>query len=287
MSQGYIFFGIDQYRETKNLECAYALSVSLKMSDPDRETCVVVHKFADVPKKYEGMFDYIIELPYGRTEPNHHDFRIDWWQIYYASPFDESIYLDTYSLALDNVSSLWDAISSEEILFGCARDYRGDIARNNWLFQTQDNNKILGFDTRMVYFRKSKTASEFFKIADPIFKNWREVYTDLLTKVRVSDFDMTLLVNMTAKQTSDDIITNELFDFTDASLDIFWDSEENEQPDSWRKIFNIWFADDGTLKINNHRQSGIFYYDEPEFVNKTMITRLNDNYRKKKNPAKI
>ena len=282
MSQGYIFFGIDQYKETKNIDCAYALSISLKIQDPSRETCVVVNRFEDVPKKYEKGFDYIVAIPYGRTEPNHHDFRIDWWQLYYASPFEETIYLDTYSLAIDNISSLWDSVSNEEFLFSQAIDYRGDTVRNDFLFQTQDQNKLVAFDTRMIYFKESKVASEFFKIADPIIKNWRTVYSDLLTGVRVSDFDLTLILNFTFKIVGDDVIVNDLFDYTDATIDRLWDPELDEEIIPWRKKFNVWFADDGALKLNNYRQTGIFYYDDPAFITKDKIAILNDNFRKTK-----
>lgn len=285
MSQGYVFFGIDQYGESKNIDCAYALSISLKMRDPERETCVVVHKFDNVPKRYEKGFDYIVELPYGRSEVDHHDFRIDWWQIYYATPFEESIYLDTYSLAIDNLSSLWDVTQHEELLFGVARDFRGDLHRNNHLFRTQDNNQMIAFDTRMVYFSKGKKVSEFFKMADPVFKNWRTIYTDLLTNVKVPDFDVTLLVNVVAKLLGEKIIYNDLFDYTDATLKV-WEPDEDEVADSWTKYLNVWYADDGMLKLNNHRQTGIFYYDDPTFMNKNIISKLNDNFRKKKRKEK-
>jgi hypothetical protein len=106
MTQGYIFIGVDDDGSVENITNAYALSLSLKLADPNRETCVVVESFHDVPKRYEDGFDYIVELPFKRTESNHHDVRIDFWQLYYCTPFDQTMFVDTQSIVAGNVDSL-------------------------------------------------------------------------------------------------------------------------------------------------------------------------------------
>lgn len=278
MTQGYLFFGVDDDGSTQNIECAFALSASLKIADPKRETCVVVNRFDQVPKKYEKAFDYIVELPYGRTEINHHDFRIDFWQIYHATPFDETIYIDTYCIAVDNIDSLWEASHIADLVFATARDFRGKFTRDTEHFAAQDRNQIAAFDTGMVYFTKELEPSEFFKMADPIFKNWRDVYRDILTEYRAEDFDATLMINLVGQLTGNDIIRSDDFDYTDLAINFNWDPETKIQ--DWFTTLNIWYTADGSLKINNHRQTGIVRYRYPEFITKEILQKINDNYRK-------
>jgi hypothetical protein len=282
MTQGYVFFGINDHDPVKNVECAYALSVSLKLADPQRETCVIVDDFDAVPKRYEDGFDYIIKLPYGRTETNHHNFRIDWWQIYYATPFDETIYLDTYTIAVSDVGSLWDIASKTDMIFGKAHDYRGDFQRDNQRFVPQDRNSILAFDAGMVYFRKDLESSEFFKMADPVFRGWRDIYRDTLTEYRVDDFNHTLMVNMVARLIGIDVLEDPLFDYTDLSIDFTWNPEKETESDAWFDNLNIWYTNNNELKINNHNQRGIVRYDNPKFITRDIIQKLNDSYRKAK-----
>lgn len=285
MTQGYIFFGVDDQGSTQNIERAYALSISLKLADPDRDTCVVVHQFDQVPKRYEEGFDYIIELPFGRTEVNHHDFRIDWWQLYHATPFEKSLYIDTYSIAVDNLDSLWKIANGQDLIFGVANDYRGYKTRNNKQFLVQDRNNLTAFDAGMIYFEKDLESSEFFKMADPLFKDWRTVYLEVLpTKYRAPDFDFNLMINITAKMIGNPIVQEEMFDYTDLGINFLWTPDEDEE-ERWIDSLNVWFTRDCDLKINNHRQTGIVTYQDPDFLTKDMLTKLNDYYRKAKKTA--
>ena len=60
MSQGYITIATKSPGNVQ-IEQAVALASSLKLSDPDREFCLVVDKFDCVPQKYEDTFDSIVE----------------------------------------------------------------------------------------------------------------------------------------------------------------------------------------------------------------------------------
>ena len=180
MTQGYIILGTDDIGKTINIERAHTLSLSLKMADPTRETCVVVRHFSDVPKRYENGFDYIIELPFGRTEPNHHDIFIDFWQLYYCTPFDETMFINTYSLAIDNIDMLWELNIKDDIAFATSLDFRGDSNINKELFLVQERNDLPKFNTNVIYFTKNSKAESFFKMADPVFKGWRDVYRETL-----------------------------------------------------------------------------------------------------------
>jgi hypothetical protein len=277
MTQGYIFLGVDDPDKTTNIECAYALSLSIKLADPDAETCVVVHKFAHVPIKYENGFDYIVELPYGRTDTNHHNIMLDFWQMYYCTPFDDTMFVNTYSLAIDNISSLWEMQNVDSIVFANAQDFRGKGTYDVSKFIAQAQNKIPEFDADVIYFRKDLLASEFFKMADPVFKNWRDIFRSHLPEYGVGDFDFTLAVNLVAQMLGEHYQSPSYFDYTDLSLNFLYDAETGTQKD-WLNSVNIWITDDCAVKINNHRQTGIFYYSDPSVMTTEILRKLHDNY---------
>lgn len=277
--QGYIFFGTDDTGKVQNIENAYALSLSLKLADPTRETCVVVYNFNQVPKKYEKGFDYIVELPFGRTESNHHNIFIDFWQLIHCTPFDQTMFIDTYSLAVDNIKSLWEYATLSDISFANSLDFRHGIARDTKLFQLQIRNKIDAFTSHVLIFSKNQRSLEFFKMADPVFKHWREIYRELLDESRPNDFDFTLTINLLHHMLGEQRVEILEFDYIDLELDFLFDPEK-EEVDNWLDNLNVWYSNDLSLKINNYRQTGLVRYGRRNFLTEDMIQKLNDNYRK-------
>jgi hypothetical protein len=277
MTQGYIFLGVDSPDTTTNIECAYALSLSIKLADPTAETCVVVHKFAHVPAKYENGFDYIVELPYGRTDANHHDIMLDFWQIYYCTPFEDTMFFNTYSLAINHISSLWEMQKLDSMVFATALDFRGENTYDVPKFIAQEHNKIPAFDTDVIYFRKDVLTSEFFKMADPVFKNWRDIFRSHLPEYGMGDFDFTLAMNLVTQMLGEHYQSPDYFNYTDLSLNFLYDPEIATQRD-WLNSVNIWVTDEIDVKINNHRQTGIFYYSDPSVMTAEILRKIYDNY---------
>jgi len=285
MTNGYIFLGVDDVGKTQNIKCAYALSISLKLADPDCETCVVVHKFDHVPRRYESGFDYIVELPYGRSDTSHHNMFIDFWQLYHCTPFDESMIINTYSLAIDNIKSLWDMRDIDDIVFATAHNYRGDNIRNDKKFIAQDKNNIKAFNSGVIYFRKEQKSSEFFKMADPMFRSWREIYDRYLSEVKADDFDFTLMTNIVADSLHEQYAIADKFKYTDLEIDFLFDADK-DQPFNWSESQNIWITSDLNIKVNNYRLHGIFHYGDPEVITPNLIKQLDDDFSNTKNKTK-
>ena len=278
MKQGYTIFGISSAGNDGNIKAAYALSVSLKLADPARETCVVVASFNDVPKKYKNGFDYIVELPFGRTEHDHGNIMIDWWQIYHCTPFDETMTIHNCSIAIDNIEMLWDQTDDTNLAFATAKDFRGTIRPDIERIVAQQHNDIPAFSANLVYFRKNIHTQEFFKLADPVFRNWRDVYRDILTEHRPIDFDLDLMCNITADMLGATYPVLDLFDYTNLKINFLFNpatSDDNRVP--WESQYVCWVTNNLQIKINNHRQTGIFYYGNPEFLTKGIMGKINDS----------
>jgi hypothetical protein len=168
-----------------------------------------------------------------------------------------------------------------DLMFGTALDFRGVATRNSERFVVQDRNSIPAFDAGMLYFTKDRESSEFFKLADPVFKNWRDIYRDRLSEFKATDFDFTLMVNITAQLTGNQYQFPRYFDYTDLELNFTWDPDVEDET-NWTESLNLWITDDMTVKVNNHRQTGIVRYGNADYMTDEMIQKLNDNYRKSK-----
>lgn len=261
MTQGYVFIGTDDHGHEKNIRQAYALSLMVKILDQERETCVAVKNSNDVPTHYQNGFDYIIELPFGRTEPNHSDINIDFWQTFYFTPFDESMFLTSCSFATNEIKSLWDIAAIDDIVFSNALDFRGDK------IPPLENNKISTLHSDMVYFKNTEKASNFFKMADPVFKNWRDIYTHL--HIDRSNFDLSIMNGATSYLLGESYVVPKYFNYA-----------KTEQNDIDQ--LNFWLSDSLELKINNYKQSGIVKYTDENILTDEMIRQIDEHYRNQK-----
>jgi hypothetical protein len=284
MTQGYIIIGTDDYGKTKNITCAYGLCLSLKIADPTREVCVVVNKFSDVPKKYEDVFDYIIELPFGRTDSNHDNIFIDFWQLFYCSPFDETMFINTYSYAISNIESLWNISVFEDIGFLTSRDLQGKESFS-WKLEKNKLEQGSTLSTDVVYFNKNELPAEFFKMADPAFKNWRYFYQQFSEIVKCKNFDLTVIVNIVLILVGKEILSRDIFDYTNLMAR---DSEyQNIDDVEWLRRLNIWIDQElDIIKVNNYTQTGILVYHDYYVFDKFDLRKLHDSYRKKKTKIK-
>lgn len=277
MSKGYIFLGGDLPGKDDNIIAAYMLSLSLKVADPDSQTCVVVYNLDDVPKKFEHGFDFIVELPYRQTETNQYNIFIDFWQLFYCTPFDESMFVNTYSLAIDNIESLWEMKTFGSLVFARANDFRGDYIYDAIKFRAQAHNDIPSFDADVIYFNKDKLSSEFFKMADPFFKNWREIYLHYLPNYRPNDFDFTLMINIVLHSLGEEYIELRNFNYTDLGINVIGISITK---DEWQRTLKLHITDNISVKVNNHRQTGIIVYGNPKILPDNILRKINDNHHK-------
>lgn len=284
--QGYMIFAIDNPRSTVNIQAASTLSSTIKDLDPGREVAVIVENVDKVPKKYEGTFDYIIELPYGRTDYEGVSQQVESWQAFYCTPFDETLLINAYAIAVDNLEMLWYGLNDHQIVFGSPVDFRGNQIKNNERFQVQLKNELPCFSADLVYFKKDIQASEFFKMCDAVFRNWREIYGIYAKENRPGWFDYTLSVNIVAHMLGEDYtLPIRYIEYTDFNSDSVKLRNDQENLDDWKESCNIWF-NFNQIKVNNHRQTGLFVYHESEIVDKETHDRIRNRYKKTKKKTK-
>lgn len=279
-NRGFVTLGIDT--EKDQIQYSYLLACSIKICDPSAEFCLIVDKDKSdfVPKKYHHVFDYIVELPYGNTGWKDGFHGSNLWQVRNASPFDETIYLDSDTIFMNvDIPLLWDSLAGYDIAFlNNSKTFRNQDFDKKNTFEIENHYDYPKFFSNFMYFKNdSPIAIEWFKMADPVFQNWREVYNTMFKEIKPNSFDKTLLVNTVIN----------LLDIKDEiSIDMpyFYDLENRGQhfwnkdiPYNWTDMLNHWFNIKRQLLIETHAiSSGIIHYRDEKFATKDLISEFSD-----------
>jgi hypothetical protein len=277
-NQGYVTFAMNFGEDSDEIRYAYTLACSLKLHDSEREVCLITDKFDNIPSKYEDVFDYIIELPYGDKDYHSPYKEANLWQMYYCTPFEENIYIDRHSVITSDISSVWDTFSIHDIVFPeKVNNFREETINDVSSFTVHDKNKLPNYYTDVFYFKKSAEAAEFFKMADPAFQNWRDTFYEFVKESRPEYFDINLMWNIIAYM----IGHTQHFEYKIYSKVILDSMEliDEDIPNVWTDYINVWSHNSKILKVNNHIINGIFNYQEPEFLTKEIFNDYKERYK--------
>ena len=276
MTQGYITLATKSAGD-KQIKQAVLLASSLRLVDTTREVCLVVDKIDDVPQKYEDSFDSIIELPY-RHHDLTEDIAINIWQMYYCSPFEETMYMDRRTLVTTNMDDIWEsAIENDYVFNKRTKNYRGEYFVGNEQFFIHNKNNIPNYYTDVFYFGKNETTQQFFKMLDVVLKEFRRVYLKVVAEKRPSYFDLNLLINITIKLLGEETRIHGEIPYTLIGLDNLILDDQDLPPD-WVDYLSNWVSDK-ILKIGNHRVSGIVCYNSEEFVTDEILSEYRTSAR--------
>lgn len=276
MTQGYITLATKS-ADDKQIKQAVLLASSLRLVDATREICLVVDKIDDVPQKYEDSFDSIIELPYGHYDLTE-DIAINIWQIYYCSPFEETMYMDRRTLVTTSMDDIWESVIENDYVFNKrTKNYRGEYFVGNEQFFIHNKNNIPNYYTDVFYFGKNETTQQFFKMLDVVLKEFRRVYLKVVAEKRPSYFDLNLLINITIKLLGEETRIHGEIPYTLISLDNLILDDQDLPPD-WVDYLSNWVSDK-ILKIGNHRVSGIVCYNSEEFVTDEILSEYRTSAR--------
>jgi hypothetical protein len=139
--------------------CAKALKGSIKRVMPNANVTIITTEM----------------LPYGDVVPDS-----DWklandWQVYEASPYDETIKLEADMFIPRNIDHWWDILSQRDIvLCDKIRNFKGTISHARGYRRFIDDNNLPDVYNAITYFKKSDTSKQFYEIVRDVFENWEE-----------------------------------------------------------------------------------------------------------------
>lgn len=198
------------------LRLAYLQALNVKALHPGAEYAVIVDKETAnaVTDKHQKVFDYVIEMQQDYNVPDS-DWRLaNEWQVFWYTPFKETIKLESDLLFTRSISHWLPAFRLRDVVLstGC-KDYTGKRSAVRTYRKLFDDNDLPDVYNGLMYFRYSKTAMDFFNIASQLSLNWLDARDKVLKNCREEYPSTDVLYAVTARTLGEELCTLPSMDF--------------------------------------------------------------------------
>ncbi len=220
---------------------------TLKHWHPDAKVCLVTDTDITDP-----LFNYIHVI----TRANLHNPYADDWQVFYQSPFRETIKLEADMWITSSIDHWWNMFRKRDLVVstGC-RDWQDRPSTARHYRKIFDTNHLPDVYNAVTYWRLSTTAKEFFDLTRNIFEHWNE-YRKLL-KFPNETPSTDLVYAMAAQIIGPKLVT--LPFATYPKIVHMKRHHAGTQTEDWTKEL-VWEWDHGSLRVQTLAQSGAFHY---------------------------
>lgn len=274
MSKGFLLFA-QNTSDTNYIDQAYALACSIKISQYQYKSVSIVTNDV-IPENYKSVFDNIIEIPYG-DHSNGSKFRAEnRWKLYHASPYHETIVLDTDMLLLEDISVWWDYCTKYDLKF-CNRikNHKLETVVDTVYRKAFTENNLTSPYCALHYFKKSEFAHDFYKVLEFVCNNWEWCWDKFAPKNYQSwlSMDLALAVTIDIMGVEDQVldINNPMELIHMKPLLQGW----NSTPETWQDSVTYNFTGDN-LTVSNIRQHKLFHYVEKDFLSPKILKTLTE-----------
>jgi hypothetical protein len=259
-----------QNNETDDyVEQACLLAMSLQIHNDVRISLITNDQ---VPEEYISLFDKIIPIPFGDSAEDSEWKVENRWKIYHASPYDETIVMDTDMLVLQNIDVWWNFLSNYEMYFTSkVLNYRGETANTDYYRKTFVENNLPNLFSGFHYFKKCEFAQEFYTWLELVVNNWETFYEQHLeSPSRPKHLSIDVCAAIVAKILDcESFITNKISKFPSFTHMKQHCQGWSSVQSSWQDQMGVYISKDGSLKIGNYLQTGVLHYTEKDFVEKS------------------
>jgi len=264
MTKGYVMLAQNSEHDYVKQACLCAMSLHATNSDP--KITLITNDV--VPEEYVSLFDSIVEIPW-----NDQAAKSDWkvenrWKIYHASPYEETIVLDTDMLVLQDISSWWNFLSNYDLYFTSkVFTYRDEEVHDTVYRKAFIANNLPNLYSGFHYFKKGETAHEFYRWLELVMNNWELFYGQYVKEHYPKRPSIDVSAAIVAKILDCDTeITNSKVKYPSFThmkpLIQGW----THNTETWQGRVGTYLTSNLKLTIGNHTQQGIFHYTEKDFV---------------------
>lgn len=260
---------------------AYALALSIRYSQKVEQSISIITNDT-IPLQYRAIFDKIISIP-GEDMAVNANWKVEnRWKIYQATPYDETIVLDTDMLLLEDIDAWWRYCDKYELHF-CSRikNYKAETIIDTYHRKTFIANNLTNPYFALHYFKKSTIAYNFYKVLEFVTKNWQQCHS-IMAPVHPQTWlsmDLATAIAIEIMGLQDTALSkNSPMEFIHMKPGIQgWTSV----PTSWQDAVSHVLTNKGELIVSNIKQHKIFHYVEKNFITDDMLVTLralvNDN----------
>jgi hypothetical protein len=257
------------------LELAYLQALNIKVTQPNSLYAVIVDELtqSQITDTQRRAFDYVITLKQDNAKDANWKLSNE-WQIFWLTPFKETIKLESDLLFTRDISQWWQALRLRNVVlsYGVV-DYQQRHSTNRNYRKLFDYNNMPDVYNGMMYFRYSKEASEFFTLAKEIYKNWDSI----------RDFGLT---NVRDEHPTTDVVYGIVSTMVDQepyipSLDFFRFAHMKPGIQGWAETVKVFDSvhvenDLAEMRINNVLQLYPVHYHDKNFIVKDLINQYEN-----------
>ena len=270
---------------TKQQQVAAAtLANSIKTYNPHASFTLVVPNIDGVLSQHEYAFDYIVEFPFATTQ----DTRSNDWQLYWASPYENTIFIDCFSVACVDISYVFDYLeySYDVCLLTTFIRFNNTICKDT-VPTFYNTTSVPTINANVFYFNKSDNSLAYFKMADPFMQNWRDAVKYLVDPIFTDGtYDSNLMHRLTINALGQQLnYINPSYDFVE---NIDMQRETNRMiklqtvDESWIERLNYWVTPEGKVKLQNYTTNGILTYADINFITDEVYGTFRSTAAKRK-----
>lgn len=255
---------------------ACLLAMSLAVTNPKDKISLITND--PVPSEYKKFFDKIIPIPYGDDAVSSNWKIENRWKIYHASPYNQTLVLDTDMLILQDISSWWKFLEKYKLFFTSrVLTYRGEMVSDDYYRKTFTANQLPNIYSGLHYFEKSDYAHEFYKWLEIVTQNWELFYGKYAKEYYPgrNSIDVSAAIVVKILDCEHEVINKK------TSFPTFTHMKPRvqnwiEPKEKWQDSIGTYITKDCKIKLGNFLQEGILHYTEDDFVSDKIVDRYRN-----------
>lgn len=168
------------------LELSYLQALNIKATQPNSLYAVIVDEATEsqITPDQRRAFDYVITLEHDEAKDSNWKLSNE-WQVFWLTPFKETIKLESDLLFTRDISHWWPALQLQNVVLSHGVvDYQGRPATSRRYRKLFDENSLPDVYNGLMYFRYSQEATRFFSTARHVYRNWEDIKNLGLVNVR-------------------------------------------------------------------------------------------------------
>lgn len=262
--QGFVTFA-QNTPDVNYLELAYTQALNIKATQKQNRYAVIVDKPTKelITQQQFETFDYVIELPVDLNQPDSKWKLANETQIFWLTPFKETIKLESDLLFTRSIDHWWTAFRLKNICLSTgAKNYLGINSTIRKYRELFDANQLPDVYNGLMYFRFSQEAKRFFDAACYIQQEWTYVRAGLkkcLEDTPSTDVLYALAAVMVGRETCT-MPSMDFLNFTHMKPAINGLPEDTKFTDAF-----VTEQDGNMIRVNNINQLHPFHYYEKEY----------------------
>lgn len=252
-------------KDVNYLNLAYLQALNVKATQKNNKFAVVVDSETNklIEQKHKDVFDYIIvhesNTPFG-AEPD----------VFWLTPFKETIKLESDLLFTRSIDHWITAFRLKDIVLssGCKK-YDGSKSTVRAYRKLFDDNNLPDVYNGLMYFRYTRTAMDFFLLAQQLRDHWKEIRDKVLKQCNEEEPSTDVLYALTAKTIGQEHCTIPSLDFINfVHMKPAIANIDNSKP--WYKTL-MYEHDENMIRINNLNQYYPVHYYDKNFASTELI----------------